>query len=532
MRKTLTILSVGLLALSATLFYAEHKQALGRVESVGEAIEGVLRAQNQSLAGRIFDGIQRADRDALATLHRWRKKARARSFLSDTALAEPDAPKWSIVAGRRVRAAGVLDDALLEDALDAHLTASEPLALYAAKGKYYLFIKGMAEGQPYASAYVPEAFFAAFRSADGIRAWMVLRDGSIVYHPLSRFIGSNGANLRPVAAGIQELAAGGSAPYSQRYLGLEGRDALGAWTPLPSYGLLVGSEWPKAPEPSFSATALYWLAILTGGAGLLLLGGIFGSSRPQPVAQPRLFDEGRLDDEALEYLEQARHSASEALDFAQNQERLASEARREKNEVLSETGELQWRLDLLEEYQSRVLPLAGGKDIWKELARLVALRAPGLSISVYRYSPTSFSLVPEGIFTLLDLPDHALTHLRDSRIFLGNPQLMGNLLATEGFRKWDQQRQKQMPRFEADFRAYPVEGGQFGKGLLLVFFDRRFNQGGELAAALNLFETLYSRTVTFCERLGRLIQSSYAQGSAWKAVASSADDARNRPRPT
>ncbi|WP_198097197.1 cache domain-containing protein, partial [Clostridioides difficile] len=80
-------------------------------------------------------------------------------------------------------------------------------------------------------------FSSAFQAGDGLRVWIAGRDGTVIFHPLQRFVGSNVANLRPVAAGLQKLASGKSEEYTQRYLGLEGREALGAWTTLPAQGL-------------------------------------------------------------------------------------------------------------------------------------------------------------------------------------------------------------------------------------------------------------------------------------------------------
>lgn len=529
MRKPLALLGIGILSLSAMLFYAEHKQQRARESDSVLAVEQVLKAQNLALAGRLFDGINRAERDALLTLQRWKKKAKIRSFLSDTTLSEPEAPKWVVVGGRRVRAAGVADDPLLEDALESHLSSREKLSLYHSRGKYFLFIKGEVDGQPFASAYVPEAFFSAFRSSDGIRVWLALKDGTVIYHPLSRFIGSNASNLKPIAAGIKELSAGGALPFASAYLGLEGKEAMGAWTPLPSHGLLVGSEWPKAPQSSFRSSAFFWFGLGAGVLGALFLGFAFSGGARE--SKPRLFDEGRLDEDAMEYLEKVRSSADKAYELARQKERDALEAYRSRDLALSGQGGMAWRLSVLEEFQERVLPQVTGKQVWSELCEMVTAGAPGLSAVFYRYSPSSFSLVPDTMHGISAVPDSAMAYLHDARIFIGNTSYLEKLLETEAFQRWNAKLERHMPGHETEFRAYTIQCSTM-KGAILVYFDRRMNTEGELQPALDLLGSLVQRTATFCDSLGRLLQSMNAKGSAWKAVASASDDAGNRPRPS
>ena len=520
---------MGILGLSGLLFYAEHNQQRAREADAVVAVEEVLKAQNPALAGRLFDGINRAERDAMLTLQRWKKKAKIRSFLTDISLAEPDAPKLVVVGGRRVRAAGMADDPLLEDALEKHLQSPEKLHLHASKGKYFLFIRGEVDGQPFASAYIPEAFFSGFRSADGIRVWLALRDGTVVYHPLQRFIGSNAANLKPIAAGIRELSAGGALPFASSYLGLEGKEALGAWTPLPSHGLLVGSEWPKAPQASFRSSVFFWFGLVSGLLGALVFGFAFRGQRRD--AQPRMFDEGRLDEDAMEYLEKARASAEQAYELAREKEMEAIAARAERDAVLAGQGNLAWKARVLEEYQEKVLPQVTGKQVWGEVCDLITARTPGLSALVYRYSPSSFSLVPETMHGIVDQPDSAVAFLHDTRIYVGNTSYLNDLLETEAFQRWNVRREKQMPGHHTEFRAYTIQCAGM-RGVILVYFDQRSNSQGELAEALELMESLVRRTATFCDSLGRLLQSMNAKGSAWKAVASSANDIGSRPQPS
>lgn len=527
MRKLLVLVGIGLITLSALFFYAEHNRQGTEREGTIKAMQDVLKGQNLALAGRIFDGLSRADQDAMLAFHRWKKKAKMRSFLSDTAFSEPDAPKWMIVAGRRVRAAGVVDDALLEDALENHLRSPDRLAVYHSKGKYYLFINGKADGQEYSSAYSPEAFFAAFRSADGVRAWLALRDGTVVYHPLGRFIGSNASNLKPVAAGIKELNAGSSAPFARTYLGIDGRDTLGSWTPLPSFGLLVGSEWPRAPEATSQASAYFWLGLACATLASLFFGWAMRGRR-ETVPAERLFDENRLDDDAMEYLENARRSAVVAQELLREKDGELDRAIHARDEAVHFAGALEGKITLLESFL-RILP-GTGKQVWAEICELIVSRAAGFSLIFYRYSPSSFSLVPESIHGGSELPESAVGFLRDTRIYLGSPAYLGTFLSTDAFQKWDMRRRPQMPFHQSEFRAYPIQCAGF-KGAVLACFDERMNLNGEIEGSLKLLESLLDTAATFCEAQSQLVQSSYAKGSS-RPVESAPDDARSRPRPS
>jgi hypothetical protein len=531
-RKALLAAILGSVVIAAALFYAEQHRVRLRAGLDASTVDEVLAAQNRAQAAGLEELFQQADRDAADILRRWSKRPAQKSFAVDTQLNEPRTPRWLVSPERRLRAAGTPDQALLEDALEAHLAGRDRLAHYASNGKHFIFIKGTASGQPYAAAYTPEAFFAPVRAPEGMRVWLLDREGVVLYHPLPRFIGSKAANLRPVAASIEALAAGRKASFTQKYLGLEGKDAIGAWISLPAEGLILASEWPKGLRSGTASSALLSLAAFSGGLGLLLLGFFVGSRSSQAVRPTPIFDTSRLDDEALAYLESVKRSADEAIQFAREKENAAEGARVARAELNAQISGLRWQLDSLEEFQERILPGVTGKQVWTELARMVAERSPGLTLVVYRYSATTFSLVPETVFSALDLPAASLSYLKDSRIFIGNLSYLGSLLQTQAFARWNKSRERHMPDLNADFRAFPFSGPAGTQGAILAVFDRRMNQDRELEEALDLLARLMRRTASFCDSLGRLLQSLYAKGSAWQAVASASNDARNQSRPS
>lgn len=518
--------------IAGLLFCAERKRAEGEDSLATKAVEEVLTSQSRSLSKRIEENLVRADIVASQAGQRWKKKARMRSFFTDTAMAEPGAPKWVIVGGKRIRAAGVLDDALLEDALEAHLSGPDRLGLFQSKGKYFLFVKGQADGAPYASAYVPEEFFAELRAAEGIRDWIALGDGTIIFHPLHRFIGSNSANLRPVSAGIQELGAGRATTFTARYLGLEAKPALGAWSSLPALRLLAASEWPKDPAAVSQSSFIYWLALLFGAAGLFLAG--FSLRGPaERAAEPAEtdFDFGRFDKETLEYIESVKSSADRAVGYARQREIEAEQARGDKLATSVKARFLESKLRLLDRFEESILPQATGKQVWTELAALLADQSPGITCIIYRYSPSSFSLVPESVSTRSELPDSAIAFLQDARIFIGSLSYLEALETTEAFSRWSRARERHMPLFQAGFRFFPFTTAGNGRGMLLVLFDERMNSEGELSQSFELAAMLVRRLGSFCERLTPLLQSSNAKPSG-PTLAGASNNAGNQPRPS
>ncbi len=522
-------MGLGLLLLSGLSFYAERKRGWEKEQDSAIAIEEVLKAQNQALAGRIFEGMRRPERDALLTLQRWKKKAKMRSFLSDTALTEPDAPRWIIVDGRRIRAAGVLDDALLEDALEDHLRAKSPLALYQSKGKYYLFVKGSVDQTNFVSAYAPEAFFASLRSEDGIKVWIALTDGTVIYHPLNRFIGSNAANIKPVAAGIQELDKGLSSPFVRTYLGLEGREAFGSWTPLPSLEILVASEWPKFPFGAVEVSFLFWSSLGFLFFSALSFGLAFRGNSTQQKLE-RVFDESRLDDEALEYLENARSSAQRALAELDQKDREVQQLARDRNEAMEIRVALESRIHLLEEYQNNVLPKVTGKQVWSQLCAMMAKRSPHVTFAFYRYSPTSFSLVPESLHGAGNLSANEKNFLQENRIYLGKTSLLATLEDTEAYQRWNLKRLELDHSLENAIQTFPIQCSGT-KGAILVIYAKGWENSGELNDVLGNLESLIVSTSMFCDSLGQLLQSMYAKGSQ-SSLASAPNDTGNRFKTT
>lgn len=532
MRKALFITSLVLLSVSVFSFIAERYGKTEMESVASSAVEEVLASQNHYVVERVEALFAKSSRDAMAVYSRWKKKPKMRSYSIDTSLAESDSPKWIYVGGRRVRSPEAPEHPRLEDALEAHLNSTQKIALHLDNGKYYLFIRGDADDQSYVAAYEPSSFFSSLRSTDGARFWLVLKDGSVIFHSQPRFVGSNASNLKPVAAGVQALSQGSSAIFTQNYLGLEGKDALGSWTPVPALGVLVGTEWPKGPVKLSESAFWFWFAIISGFSGAFLLAKSFNVAGASIEEKQKLFDTSRLDDDAIDYLETARGETQKAIELAREQERIAEKAKRDRGAVMNKLRYYDWKLGLLEEFQEKILGSNTPKQVWTDLGKLFAEKMPGITSVVYRYSISTFSLVPESVFSSHELPENALAYLADARIFIGKQQLMQQLVQTEAFSRWNKSRERHMPLHQTAFHPFPYELSPNTKGLLLVMFDQNMNLEGELDEALTLINALVEKTTSFCDTHNRLLQSMYAKGIAGSSLASAPNHTRSGSRPT
>lgn len=532
MRGPIAILGGFFLVCSAGLIYAERKSGAELSQAAEESVRQLLISHNASAATQAEAQIQRGVRDAAAALQRVKKKPKGRAYAGDLTLIEPEAPKWVWSHAKRVKAAGLPEFPELESALQDF--GEGPLRMQGRQfgNKFYLFVKGGPDSDVFAAAYEPEGLFSDFGSTGGVRTWVILEDGYVAFHTQPRFLGSNATNLRPVAGGLRALAEGRSHAFAEKYLSLDGKNSLGAWSALPRQGLLVGSEWTKSASP-VSASFYAWAALATAVLGAFALGFAVSSGQaPVEKAEPIFEVESRLDQDALDYLATVKGSAEQAIEYAKEQEKIALEASRQRGIVAGQFRFLEWKLRFLEDFQEQVLVNATGKQVWPALGRLIAERTPGLIVNVYRYAPSTFSLVPEALATSLDLDKSAEAYFTDARIFIGTPHLIRSVLNTEAFERWNRARERHMPLHATEFRFFPLEYGGGLKGLILIAFDSGMNRDSELEEAFSLHEALIARASSFCDSLGRLLQSSHAKGTSGATVAGASNDARGQPRPS
>src|SRR5690606_28949383 len=130
-------------------------------------------------------------------------------------------------------------------------------------------------------------------------------------------------------------------------------------------------------------------------------------------------------------------------------------------------NDLEWRLSCYENLLEEVAAGGKGKSVFSGLGKVVSQRLLGSPVVLYRFSPTSFSLVPESLVGAELLAHEVKEFLSDSRIFLGNFRLVGRIEEVAAYQKWNRVRQKYMQSC-AHPVFMPMEGDGF-KGMMAVF---------------------------------------------------------------
>lgn len=518
--------------LAATIFIFAEQHSRDRVTLQTEKdLEQVILAQNQFLSSRVIEGLQRAERDALLVLQKNRKKEKTKTYQSDTFLSEPDLPKWILVSGFRFRAAGTEPDALLEESLSRHLQGDLPLALVSAKNKYYLLIKGVVGGNGFASAYEPEKFFSNFKIESGTRVWITLADGTVIYHPLPRFIGTNASNLKPVAAGIKELAEGRPNTFRGSYLGIEAKETIGVWSALPSHQILVGNEWTH-PSPQLALGRFGFFAFAFIFIGALCLGLVFRKKASGP--QEQSFPEHLLDHEIRDYVESVRSLADRARLHAELKEKEVLDFRNEIAQTKAYQRDLEWKLNLHRDFLDLMV---ASDNPWRDFLHFSKKHFSIFSLVLFRYSGTSYSLVLDqmemdpGLLWVEGKKTALQDFLLGGRIYLGDAKLLASLANTESFKAWTR-KWVALEGKSREFVPYQIRSLKGEPYCLLLSFESSLNRSGELKKTVEIWEELLIRDQGFCDSFGQLLQLKHAQFTQTTGLSSTKDSFRNQPRPS
>lgn len=532
MRSPFLFTAIGAFLAAILFIVAEQHSRVQASLQTEKALEQVILAQNQFLSSRVVEGLQKAERDALLVLQKNRKNQKTKLFQSDTFLSEPELPKWILVSGYRFRAAGIEPDSLLEEALAKHMLGDLPLALVAAKNKNYLLVKGVVGGNGFASAYDPEKFFSYFKIDSGTRVWITLADGTVVYHPVPRFIGSNASNLKPVAAGMKELIEGRPHTFRGTYLGLEAKEAIGVWSALPSHQILVGNEWTH-PTPNISLGRFGFFALLATFFGALSLGLLF-RKKEDSTQQQTEFPEHLLEHEIRDYVESMRSVADRARLHADLKDRELAELQNKTVQVGMMSKELDWKLEVHKNFLDLMVASA---EPWNDFLLFSRKHFPLFSLLLFRYSPTSFSLVADEIEVDANIlrkegkATELSSFLATGRIYLGSNKALQSLAHTESFRSWTR-KWVSLEGNSREFVPYQVRSLNGEQFCLLVSFESSLNRSGELKKSLEIWEELLIRNQGFCDSFSQLLQSKYAKVLGELGLPAKENLSRNQPRPS
>jgi hypothetical protein len=494
----------------------------------------LLEAHIVSLGGHFALNLAQSEREVAAIGRKWEKKPALQVFQGEVALAEPQRPHWLIFGKHRLRASGQGDEPLLEAALEEHFQSENRWRSFQWKGRNFVFLRGVIDGVPYASAYQAEDLFSRLGAGVGLTSWVLDSEGNILFHPLSRFIGSQVANVRPVTAGIAQLRDGradGVKAFSQRFKNLEGKETLGAFLALPSSGLLLGTEWMGVRTQGAMGSWLWWLALAFGAFAVMILSrSLFMSKGEGPKQEP--FSEDRLPPEALDYLAEVRKGADANAAEIQRLESELSEIQSRLLEEREKAGIEEWKGLQWRAFFRDVLPqVSRGKEVWHHFLRMAARGQAGTDYLLYRYSPTTFSLVPEAAELSGPWDSKGRAQLLDGRIYVGNERYLESLVHTESYRRWRISLAKAAgERVEGlEAKTLILRGPGKHLGLLLVMFPAGSQRERELEGRLEQLKEMSESLREFCVGVEGLLHFSNDEG-VHKTLAGTPNNAGDKPR--
>lgn len=470
MRWILGLLSFFFLLVGVCLFLVMQQTEEGNYSQLQGHFGEVLLRGTSAAADQLEKNIIQSEQAIQNILVHAKKRETA-----DNALLALNMPRFIYSETHRVHAPDFIPDEELLASVKDFLGEKQKLSLESGAFKKYLLLSGNTEeGEKYVAAYDPENFFSFLRTADGVSRWVVSRDAEVLFHPQVRFWGEDVSNSKPLASGLRALAEGRANELVSSYVGLDGREALGAWATIPKLGLLLGSEWPSFTMHFEHANGpIFWGVWLFLAAGFFCFGMFISKGaekqRKKPKEETIGSQESHLDADTIDFLENARRASEEAIALCLQKdeviEKLENTIRRQGLQIREKESKLGF-LEVL----SALKRGSTGKKVWQELVSLLAIRMPGSFVLFYRYSAASFSLIPECTGGLESLDPNGKLFLEDARIFIGNFFRLSEIRNTDAFRNWEELRLRHMPLYdlEAEFLPFGESSDLCGCILLLT----------------------------------------------------------------
>lgn len=514
MRFVRILAALGFLASGLYLVLAAHQSR----DPAEARITEVLLRNSQSLAKRVEKLMEDADLRAVDAIIRHTRKDSG----LDTVMVQRGAPRLVLWGKARIKAVNFALDAELLTAAESHKDSHQVFALHGAESRRMLLVRGTHQGETWVAAFEMTPFFQSVDEGEMVRNWVALPSGEMIYHSQGRHLGVQGSNLKSVASGIGMLAAGEQRILSSTYRGLDGREVLGSWTVVPRYRLVVGSEWAAsvAKDSTLEVPFHVGLALLVIGALVL---GLALRRHGKKTRERYQFDPSRLDDDLLDYLEENRQKAEEALRYANQRDDEVRDLEKTVHDTQTALQDTEWRVMCMEELLEKAKGGATPKELVAGLVHVASQKMLGMPVIYYRFSPTTFSLVPEQGAGLEGLAPNAKAFLLDARLYIGNFRNVATLLHTEAFKKWDALRGKHLPSPAYDIQWIPLEAGHRERGVLAVFLEPQMMAQGELRGELEFLRGLAHTAAWFCETRAQLLQ--FSDANRGKGVAGAADKA-------
>ncbi len=501
-------------------FYFAYRQDASESGS-HEELELALRSQNEILQKSTEKALKNADHFLQDFLSRWKKHDASFELL----LQLGDAPKQIIYDSKRFRATDFALDPSLYAAMERLSASKEAYSIYAKDAKFYFLLRGDFKGKNYVAAFERDSFFHFLGNSSAFRNWVVSGSGLVVYHPSARYMGADIANYRPVAAGLLALQEHNLKEVYSNSAGLDGLDTQLVWSSVPSLQLIFGSEW--AARGKFSHKTGTSSGLLKISMGLLAIGFFFlgwalaGKRKNDIEVDAYEFDLEKLDQESKEFLWKAKALAEEAVEFGRKKEQELSLSQENARKYFAEASDSKILLELWNEMLNLVFAAPTVKQVWKELTRYFVEKYPGVKVIYYRYSNTSYALVPEEVAGAEGITENARAYLADARIFLGSITKLHTVEESQAFQAWNQVRTRHMPLANDKAFFLLVDANTASRGAYLFLVDQELASQEWFMERMNTLQDFVYRLSLLCELKQRLLQSNHAKSNDREGLASS-----------
>jgi len=512
-------LSFLFIGIAAALYVADSQRFEGRPEF--SELELLLQKQGKASVTQLEKIFTSADLLVQDTLNRYKRKDSSYELL----LQLGDAPKQLLYEGKKLKSLDFRQDAALFLAMERHLNARDPYSIYLRDNRAMFLVLGTFQGKPYVAAYDKDVFFASLANATGFRLWLVNASGVMLFHPQQRYIGADVTNFKQVSAGLASLQNGERREILNTYEGLDGASTLGVLNSIPEKSLLLGIEWAKTPAIFASTTTKYWFLFFFA-VGIFFLSRSFLKNTHEdfPIENYK-FDLERLDAKSKAILVDAQKKAEESVAHSKKVETELVDAVNGAAQCRADFLHAQMGLDFWNQFIDNFSTLPTGKQVWLEIAPLIYSQIGGSIMIYYRYSSTSFALVPELILGTENLAYHAQNYLNDARIFLGDFYKISEIKSNQAFQNWNKTRKRHMPLANDEAYFLPIEGISSSKGAYLILLEQNLANKVLLEKRVEFLVDFIRRITPLCELKQRLLQSKNGKFDPGPSVASAPNNA-------
>lgn len=405
------------------------------------------------------------------------------------------------------------------------IQASSPKQAYweDSKGRGFIVRKYGKQNNAFAVALYTKKLFAHISLEGVLYPWIALKDGTIIYHTNSYHIGENASNVKAVALARGSAEKKSNSNNVTTYLNFKGKEVLGASTYIAAQDLLLGNEWTGELWAGNSANPYYWVMVFTLFSGALMLG-LSVTTRKIEVREIEP-DLEQIDEESKKFVEESREYIERAHELIAQKEKEWEEVQKKTQKDVAIAERTKWILELTESLLDESMEAPHAKDVWAILSKSLYTLTQNAPNIVFRYSRSSYCLVPQACYGIEEFPESAQRYMKHSRILLGNYRHIFQLEKSNAFSNWKEKWAQHMPLGEWKLYSLPFANSEIGaKGSILLLLNPKIHVDSEIIKERKLWDSFTYRAAWLYDMKKRLLQLSHARAKFAKHKENKAGD--------